>query len=150
MSDNIIYFEVNNWFAGRDYPDCEPFTSWLGDIGSVFNNDEWFKQQKICVVHELIDMSDNYKITATQGWVEKNCPSLFNDENKKFICNIDLDDYDEEDDEYYEQCRYGNGPFLKYSESNFGVHEYDYYSDCWYSEKYVETEEDVETDEDEI
>ena len=142
MSDNIIYFEVNNWFAGRDYPDCEPFISWLGDIGSVFNNDEWCKKQRICVVHELIDMSNNYKITATQDWVEKNCPCLLSDENRKFICNIDPDDYDDDDNEYYEKCGYGNGPFLKHLESNLGVHDYDYDLDCWYSEESIENEEE--------
>lgn len=77
-------------------------------------------------------------------------PCLLKDENKKFICNIDLNDYDEEDDEYYEQCGYGNGPFLKYSESNFGVHEYDYDSDCWYKEESVENKEDVEIEENEM
>lgn len=32
MLDNIIYFEMNNWFAGRDYPDCEPFLTWMRDL----------------------------------------------------------------------------------------------------------------------
>ena len=140
MRDDIIYFEVNNWFPGRDYPDCEPFLTWMRDLGSPLQNDDWCKEQKICVVYEFIDMSQNFKVTATRDWVERNCPCLFSDENKKFICNIDPDDYDDDDNEYYEQCRYGNGPFLKYLESNLGVHDYD--SDCWYSEKSIEHEEE--------
>lgn len=132
--DNCIYFEVNNWFAGRDYPDEEPFLSWVGDLGSPFNSNEWCKEQQICVVSELIDMSNNYKITATREWVEQNCPCLLEPNNKKFICEIDLNDYDEDDNEYYENCGYGNGPFLKYSESNFGTHEYDHNNDCWYDD----------------
>lgn len=26
---DIVYFEVNNWIQGRDYPDEEPFLSWM-------------------------------------------------------------------------------------------------------------------------
>ena len=29
--DNIIYFELNNWFSERDFPDDEPFISWFED-----------------------------------------------------------------------------------------------------------------------
>ena len=144
MRDNIIYFEVNNWFAGRDYPDCEPFISWLGDIGSVFNNDEWCKKQKICVVHELIDMSNNYKITATQDWVEKNCPCLLEDKYSKFVHQLE-DDYDDDDTEYFEEHGYGEGPFLKYCEENFGVKEWDYGLGEWFDKsKYTDNEEDEE------
>ena len=25
--EEIIYFELDNWFCGRDYPNAEPFTS---------------------------------------------------------------------------------------------------------------------------
>ena len=25
----VVYFELNNWFSGRDYPDAEPFLSWM-------------------------------------------------------------------------------------------------------------------------
>ena len=27
----IVYFELNNWFSGRDYPNEEPFTTWCDD-----------------------------------------------------------------------------------------------------------------------
>ena len=64
MRDDIIYFEVNNWFPGRDYPDCEPFLTWMRDLGSPLQNDDWCKEQKICVVYEFIDMSQNFKVTV--------------------------------------------------------------------------------------
>lgn len=149
MVDNIIYFEVNNWFAGRDYPDCEPFLTWMRDLGSPFRNEDWCKEQKICVVYEFIDMSQNFKVTATRDWVERNCPCLLEDKYKSFI-HILEDEYDEDETEYFETHRYGNGPFLKYCEENFGVHEYDYDFDCWYNEEHVNDEdEDDEDDEDE-
>lgn len=31
MNDIIYYFELNNWFPGRDYPDDEPFISWMNE-----------------------------------------------------------------------------------------------------------------------
>lgn len=126
MENEIIFFEVNNWFAGRDYPDCKPFITWLGDdLNISFNNDNWCIENNLCVVAELIDMSQNFKVTATKKWVEENCPCLLTDEYSKFVCEIDLSEYEEDDNEYYENFRYGNGPFLKYHEDNFGVHFYD-------------------------
>ena len=29
--DKVIYFELNNWMSGDDYPDAEPFISWMDD-----------------------------------------------------------------------------------------------------------------------
>jgi hypothetical protein len=26
---NVVYFQLNNWMPGDDYPDVEPFNSWL-------------------------------------------------------------------------------------------------------------------------
>ena len=31
MNDEIIYFQLNNWFAGDHYPAEEPFISWCGN-----------------------------------------------------------------------------------------------------------------------
>lgn len=133
---DIFYFEVNNWIQGRDYPDEEPFLSWIGnDLKQHFKDDEWCRKNKLCVVFELIDMSLNFKVTATKEWIEKNCPCLFDNENKQFICEIDTNDYDEDDLEYYEEFRYGLGPFLKWTERNFGVHEYDSENGCWYKDQ---------------
>lgn len=144
MLDNIIYFEVNNWFAGRDYPDCEPFLSWMRDIGSPFCNEDWCKEQKICVVYELIDMSQNFKVTATREWVEQNCPCLLEEKYSQFVHTL-KDEYDDDDTEYWETHGYGDGPFLKYCEENFGVEEWDHYLQEWFDEsKYEDNEEDEE------
>ena len=143
MSDNIIYFEINNWFAGRDYPDCEPFLTWMKGLGSPFLNEEWCREQQICVVYEFIDMSQNFKVTATRAWVQNNCPCLLEDEYSKFVHQL-AEEYDEDETEFFEGHGYGNGPFLAYCEENFGMHEYDYAFDCWYNEKYHEDEEEDE------
>ncbi len=68
-SDNndIVYFEVNNWFCGRDFPDCEPFLTWMRDDCNKFNNAEWVEQNKLCVIFQLVDMSFNYCVTATRS-----------------------------------------------------------------------------------
>jgi hypothetical protein len=38
--EEIIYFELDNWFGGRDYPDTEPFNSWMDDdLNLAFANE---------------------------------------------------------------------------------------------------------------
>lgn len=131
--NNIVYFEINNWFAGSDYPDTEPFISWLSDdLNQKFLDDAWCKKNKLCVTYELIDMSQNFKVTATYGWVKENCPCLLEKEYSQFVCDMNESDYDDEDAEFYEDFRYGSGPFLKWCEENFGCHEYDNENDVWY------------------
>ena len=78
----IIYFEVNDWSAGRDFPDCEPFNTWLSINNLTFRNEQWLIENKIIVVETIIDMSLNYCVTAPKEWVEKNCPCIL---NSKFI-----------------------------------------------------------------
>ena len=83
--EEIVYFELNNWFAGRDYPNEEPFKSWLdNDLKQMFLNKNWVKENRLCVLFQILDMSFNYLITAPKTWVEKNCPSLLT-KNKKFL-----------------------------------------------------------------
>lgn len=131
--NNIVYFEINNWFAGRDYPDKEPFISWLGDdINQQFWDDNWCKKNKLCVTYELIDMSQNFKVTATYDWVKENCPCILEKEYARFVYNLNESDYDDEDTEFYEDFRYGSGPFLKWCEHNFGCHEYNNEEGGWY------------------
>lgn len=36
----VIYFEVNDWSAGRDFPDCEPFNTWLDIDNLTFRNEQ--------------------------------------------------------------------------------------------------------------
>ena len=124
--DEVIFFELNNWFAGSDYPDCGPFLTWMkDDLHIPFSNNGWCIQNKICVIFEMIDMSQNFKITATRSWIEENCPCILTNKYAKFICNLDVSKYDTNCTEYDEQFRYGYGPFLKYCESNFGSHFYE-------------------------
>ena len=88
MSENtndIVYFELNNWFSGRDYPPEEPFISWLGsDLKQTLASNKWLKENKVCVVFSLVDMSFNYCVTARKDWVEKNCPKLLSDEEYEY------------------------------------------------------------------
>lgn len=112
MNTEIVYFELNNWFAGRDYPDDEPFLSWLGnDLSIIFNNEKWVIDNELCVVTRFVDMSRNFCITAKKEWVEKNCPKLLT-EYKKFLR------YPDEDGYVY--GRFGS-EFLEWSEENFGI-----------------------------
>jgi hypothetical protein len=49
--EDVVYFELNNWFAGQDYPDCEPFLTWMGnDLQLRFRDEDWVKENKLCVV----------------------------------------------------------------------------------------------------
>ena len=117
--DNVIYFELNNWFSGRDYPDDEPFISWMrNDLRIPFRDETWVKENRLCVVFSFIDMSQNFCITATREWVEKNCPKLLMD-YKKFLRQPDEDEN--------VQGRFSQW-FLPYSEENIGI-------------KYIDTEE---------
>lgn len=79
-NSEIIYFEFNMWEPGRFYPDEEPFRSWveLGENDSypLLDNEEWVKENELCVAICLIDQSVNYCVSATKEWVEKTCPKL--------------------------------------------------------------------------
>lgn len=110
----LVYFELNNWFTGRDYPDCEPFLSWMGnDLKIKFRDEDWVKENKLVVVESFVDMSLNYCIIATKEWVQLNCPELLTK-------HIQFVRYSEEDDELPEG-RFGC-PFLQYDEDNIGCH----------------------------
>ena len=111
--EELVYFEVNNWSPGKDYPICEPFIEWLSnDLNIQFRSDEWAKENKICVLASIVDMSNNFCVTATKKWVEENCPKLLEEENSKFLR------YPDEYGDVYGQ--FGNY-FLEYEEYNFGV-----------------------------
>ena len=78
--DDVLYIELNNWRAGEGYPDEEPFTEWMSynNNGPVFGKDEWAKENELCVVAFLYDMSQTFCITAKKSWVKDKCPNLFN------------------------------------------------------------------------
>ena len=93
------------------------------DLNITFCDDEWCKENRLCVQFELIDMSQNFRITALKSWVIDNCPDLLNDEKyHKFLRIPDEDGY----------CSkgYGNAEFLEYNADNFGCHI------CKYEEDY--------------
>ncbi len=150
MNEDIIYFSVNNWFCGKDYPPTENFKKWLGnDLKQAFRSDEWAKENKLCIYCGVIDMSMNYTIAAPREWVEKNCPELLTDyeftyrtcihskdgdkviEHKKKYSDF-VDKPDENGDV---EDRFG-WPYLEYKPENFGVH--------WYHDpdEYEEEEDD--------
>lgn len=87
MEDEIIYFEVNHWAMREDYPEQEPFPTWMDDynLDKYLGNDEWVKENKICVVMFPVDMSMSFMVTAPKSWVEKVCPAILLEENSKFI-----------------------------------------------------------------
>ena len=111
---DIVYFELNNWFSGRDYPNAEPFLSWMrDDLNQKFRDEEWIKENKLVVVESLVDMSTNFCVTATKEWVEENCHELLST-YKNFVRKP-------EDDEDVPYGRFGS-PFLEYKEENIGYH----------------------------
>ena len=113
---NIVYFELNNWASGRDYPDDEPFIAWMSnDLNIKFKDEEWIKENKLCIVADLVDMSTNFCITTTKEWVEQNCPELLT-KYREFLRGPDEDG-----------CVYGRfgHKFLEYEEGNVGIKWYD-------------------------
>ena len=164
MVKDIIYFSVNNWFSGRDYPDTPNFRKWLGnDLNQTFMNDEWCKKNKLCVYYGLVDMSRNYTISAPKDWVEKNCPELLTDKEYTYYTLIqrpkkvhngyeyetikeeykkkysDFVYIPEEGEELPENDRIGNMPFREYKEENFGCKYYE--TDYWSSNDDEDDEE---------
>lgn len=111
----LVYFELNNMVIGDDYPNEEPFITWMGeDIDKYFNNDEWAKENKLCVVHHIVDTSTNFCITATKEWVDQNCPGLM--KYTEFLREYNKD--------FGKVIGRFETPFLDYTEENIGVHHY--------------------------
>ena len=136
MSQEIVYFHLNNWCAGENYPDAEPFLSWIrGDAFAELHSHKFAKENKLCIVTYPVDMSISYNITATRDWVEKNCPELLT-KYKKFLV--------EPDEDGFLYGPYTNNEFLEYKEENIGLHFEDPHGG-WFGED----EEDEEGDEDE-
>lgn len=163
MNGNVIYFSVNNWFCGEDYPPTENFKKWLGsDLNQTFRNDEWTKENKLCIYCGLIDMSMNYTIAAPRKWVEENCPELLTDDEFTYITVISkgnekgewvqekqehkkkYSDFVDKPDEYGDVIDHRFGwPYLEYKPENFGVH---WYHDSSWDEEYEDDDEEEEND----
>ena len=130
--EEIVYFELNNWFGGEDYPPCEPIASWVHEYR--FNKDEWCKENKLCVLAGNIDMSQNWCIAAPIEWIEKNLPKILTDEEytyyilsyfagatKKVEHRKKYSDFRRFPDEYGDvEGRFG-WSFPEYAEENIGV-----------------------------
>ena len=168
---DVVYFSVNNWFGGENYPPTENFRKWMGnDFNQSFENDQWCKENKLCVYYGTVDMSTNYTISAPREWVEKNCPELLTDDEYTYITHIgtykkkglfgktelvweDVENkkkysdfiYSQEDVDEGECDRVGDMPFREYCVENFGS---EYYETGWWGDDDDEDDEDY-TDEEE-
>ena len=132
MSNEIIYFEVNNWFGGRDYPICEPISEWVPKY--KFNNDEWCRENKLCVLAGNVDMSANWCVAAPIEWIEQNFPKILTDEEYTYYVLVTsagvtekkeyhkkYSDFRRFPDEYGDvEGRFG-WSFPEYAEENYGV-----------------------------
>jgi hypothetical protein len=168
----VVYFSVNNWMSGENYPPTKNFKKWLGDdFNQSFRNDEWCKENKLCVYYGMIDMSTNYTISAPREWVEKNCPELLTDDEYTYITqqskykkklfggyetiweNVEHKKkysdfvYSQEDVDEGECDRVGDMPFREYCEANFGSK---YYETYWWGDDEDDEDEDSDEDDDEV
>jgi len=82
IMQDIIYFELNNWFAERDYPDKEPYLTWMKDSHLMLRDIDFVSQNKLCVLACWLDMSTNFCVTAPTTWVEQHCPTLLAEDSK--------------------------------------------------------------------
>ena len=153
--NEIVYFEINNWFKFRDFPPDEIFCKWIRD--NQFENDEWCKENKLCVMYGPIDMSMNYCIAAPKSWVLENCPNLLSD--KEYSYQTYGYDFEKKQDTIEDKTKkysdflcfpdedgdvYGHIAddwcFPEYKEENFGVTR----NDSWWESAYDGEEEDDE------
>ena len=122
--ENIVHFELNNWFAGRDYPDAEPFLSWMrDDLNVKFRDDDWAKENNLSIVACFVDMSQNFCVTASHKWVMENCPELLT-KYRQFLRFPE-----EGDEDIYGQFDHR---FAEYGD--FGVHWIDWDVDAYYAD----------------
>ena len=135
MNNDIVYFEFNNWFSGRDYPVGKPYEHWMSDDVLQFGDDDWCKENKLCVNEAVIDMSINYCITAPREWVMENCPELLTDDTYEDVVVVHSPDGDKKYRHTYKYNQFLRFPssdgnvygrfgheFLEYMPENFGNH----------------------------
>ena len=129
--NDIIYFEIDHWCAGSDYPHCEPFISWMSNetSDSPLRDEEWVKKNKICVKIFPIDMSFDFMITAPRSFIEKECPALLKEENQKFIVTDKYGDPNDPEDTPDSRYVGSDEYFLPYTDEYIGKI---VYGDTWY------------------
>lgn len=140
--ESLVYFELNDWFSGRDYPNEVPFMAWIKN--NSFSDDDWCRQNQLVVLTGFVDMSLNWCIIAPESWVRRNCPKLLEDLtltyeitthtydtgldkpiDKTTVYERKMSDFLRQPDE--DGTVYGrfDWKFPEYSEENFGVHWYE-------------------------
>ena len=77
----LIKFWVNDWAPENDFPDEEPFSTWMQEevfCDAVLDGtaDKYCKANKICAVYDLIDQSVEFSVVAPREWVETVCPCI--------------------------------------------------------------------------
>lgn len=117
MNKEIVYFHMATKGAGENsYPPIEPFITIMNnenDISSVFD-DEWAKENEVCITMECFNTFIKFYITATKDWVEKNYPTLLT-EHKEYL------KYPDDENNTYTTKK---NKYLKYEPENFGVFVY--------------------------
>lgn len=125
--EEVIYFELNNWFIGRDFPNEEPFVTWIRE--DKFSDDKWLKENKLVCVKSFVDMSLNFCISASRNWVKENCPKLLSEDSMSYHVwsrQGGKTDIVVETKKYRDFIRpdaetSNFGHFLPYYEANFGL-----------------------------
>ena len=110
---DIVYFSLNNWVPNVCYPYVDPFKTWMETLEETLANEDWCKENKLCVYVGVVDQSLNFTISATKEWVEKNCPELLT-EYMQFVFAPEEGKTIPDHDDWYQF-------FLEYCEGNFGI-----------------------------
>lgn len=132
----VVYFELNDWFAGRDYPVDGSLKQFVEEY--LFSKDDWCRDNKLCVRAGNIDMSVNWCITAPRDWVEQKCPELLGDDSYTYVIMTHgrggtyKTEYKEKyssflryEDEFGRVFGRFDWPFLEYTTENLGVTHYE-------------------------
>ena len=155
--EEIVYFEINNWFCGRDYPKDDVFKKWIATY--QFRDDEWCKKNKLVVLCGNIDMSISYCVAAPKSWVLENCPKLLTDEEYEYeivTCGWDKETNEPKETVDIHTKKYSDflchpdewgdvysliddWQFPEYCEDNFGVQ--------WHKDDWEEDDSDEDDDE---
>lgn len=81
----MIHFKVNNWDSDY-YPDSEPFYTWMDDNCELLKQSLNWDKSQVQVICYNNDMSLEYIVSATEEWIQENCPAIL---NSRFIIDED-------------------------------------------------------------